>query len=514
VSARSERSEPRSANRGGTIARSAVVLAGAVLATTAFGAMPAAAATTGTTVTAGTDLARQIGAAAAWDLGLSGRGVGVALIDTGIAPVPGLPPTRMVNGPDLSFESQTPTLRYLDSNGHGTHLAGIIAGRDKSAGYRGIASGATLTSVKVASGTGAADASQVMAAVDWVVQHRNDDRQNPIRVINLAYGTNSTQTYQSDPLAFAVENAYRAGIVVVVAGGNGGQNSTRLTNPAIDPFVVSVGAVAADATATTADDTLSTFSSGSIGRKVDIAAPGESIVSLRDPGSFVDANYPAARVGTRLFRGSGTSQAAAVVSGSVALLLQQRPWLNPDQVKSILKRSATPLGGAGGSGNVGELNVARALVTDGRSNGQEFAHGRGTGSLEAARGDSHVVDGDQVLAGERDIFGPFDTTVWAAVSASGTAWRGGLWLGRRFAGDGWTGTSWAGRTWGAATWPGLSWSGQPWAPADWAGRYWNAGSWAGRYWAGDSWTGRYWASDTWTGRYWASFGWASVGWTA
>jgi serine protease AprX len=143
--------------------------AGAVFAATAFGAVPAAAGTTDQTLA---DLAQRIGVTTAWSLGLTGRGVGVALIDTGVAPVPGLPANRVVDGPDLSFESQASTLRYLDSNGHGTHLAGIIAGQDPATGYRGIASGATLTSVKVASASGAADVSQVLAAVDWVVEHQ------------------------------------------------------------------------------------------------------------------------------------------------------------------------------------------------------------------------------------------------------------------------------------------------------------------------------------------------------
>src|SRR4051812_43815604 len=107
-----------------------------------------------------------IGAGSGAAAALTGKGVGIALIDTGVAPVPGLPASRIVNGPDLSFESQDPDLRYLDTYGHGTHLAGIMVGDDASSGLRGIAPGAKLTSIKVGTASGAVDVSQVLAAID------------------------------------------------------------------------------------------------------------------------------------------------------------------------------------------------------------------------------------------------------------------------------------------------------------------------------------------------------------
>src|SRR4051794_4780568 len=137
------------------------------------------------------DVAKVIGATSTKAAGLDGTGVGIALIDTGVAPVPGLPASHVVNGPDLSFESQAPNLRYLDTYGHGTHMAGIMIGNDPAAGLRGIAPGAKLTSIKVGVSSGAVDVSQVIAAINWVVAHRNDDPANPIRVINLSYGTDA-----------------------------------------------------------------------------------------------------------------------------------------------------------------------------------------------------------------------------------------------------------------------------------------------------------------------------------
>ena len=158
-------------------------------------------------------------AATAWDAGITGNGVTVALIDSGVAPVDGLATNgKIVNGPDLSLDSQNDSLRYLDAYGHGTHMASIIAGRGNSAPsvvassdprnhFLGIAPDAQILNMKVGAADGAVDVSQILAAIDWVVQHRNDGGMN-VRVLNLSFGTNSSQAYQIDPLAFAVEVAW------------------------------------------------------------------------------------------------------------------------------------------------------------------------------------------------------------------------------------------------------------------------------------------------------------------
>src|SRR5260370_10346895 len=118
-------------------------------------------------------------------------------------------------------------------------MAGIIAGDDGSGGtFEGVAPGAHLVALKTASYSGAVDVSQLLAAIDWVVQHRDDPGMN-IRVLNLSFGTESLQSYQLDPIAFAVENAWRHGIVVVVSGGNDGTSHGSLTDPAVDPYVIS-----------------------------------------------------------------------------------------------------------------------------------------------------------------------------------------------------------------------------------------------------------------------------------
>jgi serine protease AprX len=421
-----------------------------------------------------------------WSRGWTGDGVGVALVDTGVVPVAGLTSGGVANGADLSFESQYDALRHLDTFGHGTHLAGIIAGNDGGSPldvgrFLGVAPDARLTNVKVGAADGGVDVSQVIAAVDWVVAHRNDDPAHPIRVLNLSYGTDGVQDYQVDPLTHAVENAWRAGIVVVVSGGNEGFGAGKLNNPAYDPHVIAVGAADDNGTASiTGDDTVPDFSSrGDASRRVDVTAPGRSVVSLRDPGSYIDTLYPGARVGDRFFKGSGTSQAAAVVSGAVALLLEQRPGLTPDQVKALLRQTASPmpLADAAGAG-AGQINLAAAGMTAAPAAGPSAPASTGTGSLEAARGTSHVADGDVELTGERDVMGPWNAAKWAAASTEETSWVGGRWNNRDWTGDCWCGTSWSGPSWAGRTWAGRTWAGGDWQGRTWAGRTWAGGNWS------------------------------------
>src|SRR5205085_610013 len=167
--------------------------------------------------------ATYLGAPSWWNAGYTGKGIDVAVIDSGTSPVEGLDaPGKVVYGPDLSFESQAPNLTNYDTYGHGTFMAGLIGGNDgTSGGYQGIAPDARIISLKVGTADGGADVTQVIAAIDWVVQHAHDPGFN-IRVLNLSYGTNSTQPAAVDPLAYAAEQAWKHGIVVVAAAGNSG----------------------------------------------------------------------------------------------------------------------------------------------------------------------------------------------------------------------------------------------------------------------------------------------------
>src|SRR3954454_15087475 len=442
-----------------------------------------------------------VGADTVQSRGYTGKGVGVALIDSGVVPVQGLTSGNVVNGPDLSLDNPSFQLANNDGFGHGTHMAGIIVGNDgTSTGFKGVAPGAKLLSVKVGAYDGAVDVSQVIAALDWVVQHRADNGMN-IRVINLSYGTDGVQSYQVDPLAAAVEHAWQHGIVVVVAGGNTGTTRTSLDNPATDPFVLSVGADDTKGTTGATDDVVPTFSArGSAARHVDLVAPGQSIVSLRDQGSVIDTEYPKAVVNTRFFKGSGTSQATAVVSGTVALLLQQHPTWTPDQGKAALTTTAVPLPQATAQDRgAGLVNVFAAGTAVLGTSPQAWTKSTGLGTLEASRGTKHVGSNGTDLTGEQDIIGAaWRPSVWAPASASGATWTGGSWNGTVWAGSCWCGTSWATSTWASAAWTGTDWSGQYWS-----GQYWSGQHWSGQYWSGSGWSGQYWSGQHWSGSTWS-----------
>ena len=459
-------------------------------------------------------LTKRIGAQSAWRSGITGTGVTVAMIDTGVAPVPGLDdPDKVVDGPDLSYESQRAGTRYLDGFGHGTHMAGIIAGRDAGfdprrpspSKFAGVAPGAELLSLKVATGDGGADVSQVIAAIDWVVANRRAQGMN-VRVLNLSYGTASTQSWQVDPLAAAVENAWRKGILVVVSGGNDGANQPLLM-PAIDPHVLAVGAVDHAGTALTLDDRVASFSnSGTSARRPDLLAPGKSVVSLRVPRSFADQLHPEGLVpgdsAHRYFRGSGTSQAAAVTSGAAALLFQARPSLTPAQAKAILMRTAEPLLSLDPAQGSGVVSIASAVVYARLALFLPSAPApsrvsTGLGTLEATRAGEHVVDPEtgDALVGEVDALGsPWNARAWMTAQAKDSSWIGGAWNGRT-----WTGTSWVDKKLQGVPWTGSSWNGRPWDAYAFSDDQWEARSWRGDDWAARSWREASWLARSWRG---------------
>jgi serine protease AprX len=492
------------------------------------------------------------GAADMWAAGYTGRGVDVALIDSGVVPVDGLRTAgKVVHGPDLSFEARTcqrvgykvqctaSPVKNMDTYGHGTHMAGIIAGRDDAAptsvagvtssDFVGMAPDARIVSIKVADAQGRTDVSQVIAAIDWVVQNRNKHGLN-IRVLNMSFGTDGVQDYQLDPLTFAAEQAWHAGVVVVVAAGNTGFGSEKLNNPAYDPYLIAVGGTDSQGTHDVSDDVVATWSATGDGvRNPDLVAPGQSVVSLRVGGSGLDVAYPQARIGERFFRGSGTSQASAVVSGAAALLIQQRPGITPDQVKALLTGTAQQLPAADvtaqGSGLV-DLTVAKDAATPAAV--QNFARAQGTGTIEAARGtggmtvNDQKVDGNYVVTGHRWNAGNFVAAVTSGTSWKGGAmvngvWDGGSWLGNQWFGNsgfqpslkdflgvsGLTGLTWSGLTWSGLTWSGLTWSGLTWSGLTWSGLTWSGLTWSGLTWSGLTWSGLTWSGLTWSGSDWS-----------
>jgi serine protease AprX len=442
----------------------------------------------------------QINARSLWAQGFDGSGVNVAVIDTGVAPVPELA-HKTVAVVDLSAEARVPEARFVDTYGHGTHMAGIIAGTapgittaqagNNPAWFMGVAPGAGIVSVKVADNSGAVDVSQVIAAVDWVTDNARDLN---IRVINLSYSSGANLPYTIDPLAFAVERAWRAGIVVVAAAGNDGRSEKRLSAPATDPYVIAVAA--AEPRNDGKFKVPSWATSGDGVRNPDLSAPGASIHSLRAPSSRIDLMHPEGYVSEQLFKGSGSSQAAAVVSGAVALLLDARPELTPDQVKALLVASADSR--ALNTSNprfsgAGLLDVAAAAQRPTPNAVQSWTPSNGSAPLDQARVDEMVNALGAPIVGNTTVLG----TPWEGTRWSGTRWSGGTWEGTRWSGGTWMGTRWSDSTWTGTRWSNTSWTGTRWSGTRWSNTSWTGTRWSGTRWSDSSWTGTRWSDGGW-----------------
>jgi len=461
-----------------------------------------------------------VGAKNLWKAGYTGNGIDVALLDTGVSPVPALAASdKVVVGADLSFESQTTNARYLDTYGHGTVMGSIIAGREtpKSNGatyagdnthFYGVAPDARLVSVKLGDRSGAVDVSQVIAGMDWVVANRY--RAGNIRVINLSYGARSSLNAQDDPLSWAAEAAWKSGIVVVASAGNDGETSVGLASPAFNPWIIAVGATDNKGTATAGDDAVAAFSNtgNGISRAPDLLAPGKGIIAPIPAGSQIALSYPGAKIGNGYIRGSGTSQAAALVSGAVALTLSKYPDLKPDEVKRFLMRSASTIPNVPSSmQGKGSLQLNKILSeTPPWGFVATGVTGNGTGALDRARGGNYVTINGVSLRGEVDIMGqPWNSAAMAAAAANNTAWTwNGYFNGMAWTGGGglvadssnWAGRTWAGKTWQSVTWSGKTWQGRTWATGTWSSTGWSSATWSGPV-ANVSWSGASWSSANW-----------------
>lgn len=304
-----------------------------------------------------------VDAVAAWTNPLtpsSGRGIGVAVIDSGITPHPDLG-DRVI----ISRDFNPTVVGTNDLYGHGTAVAGIIAGDGTASGgqFTGVAPRANLINLRVNDGTGAAPTSAILNAILWAVI--NKDAYN-IRVMNLSLQASVQESYQVSPIDAAVEYAWLKGIVVVVAAGNNGANSA-LYAPANDPYVITVGATDDRGTVASGDDLLAGFSTYGVTQdgfsKPDFVAPGRRIITTLAPDSGFALNYPAYLVGSQYIQLSGTSVAAPIVSGVAALYIESRPTVRPGQLKGVLLATANrlPFSGSG----AGYPDASRAIASVG-----------------------------------------------------------------------------------------------------------------------------------------------------
>jgi serine protease AprX len=474
-----------------------------------------------------------------------GSGVKVAVVDTGVDSDANITVSDRVNvSGDVAG----------DGYGHGTFMAGLVAGDD--ADFGGVAPNASIVDVQVAAADGSTDLARVLAGLQAVADLRDTDPS--VDVLMLALSAQSPLPPHIDPLTVALNRLWDAGLTVVVASGNDGAGS--VTTPATDPTLLVVGAQDELDTAVRSDDVVADFSS--YGRafgfmRPDVVAPGVSLISSSPTGSIAYTQNVASQVAPGYLKGTGTSMSAAVTAGAVAVLLAKRPELTPDQAKALVVGTAyrtealTRANGAGAGG----LNLRGALRTDldsvdlppttpapGQYGPSEEDAAVWADFAQAwAKGDIRAVAAAWAKLSPQ-------TRKWAAnawslqslvraLQSDGNTWDGRRWAGRRWAIEDWDGRRWAsdewvGRRWADAEWLETVWDGRRWAGRRWAGEdwlafawtlrvkanddsieeMWDSESWEGRRWADLNWVGRRWAFDAWSGRRWADFAWDGRRW--
>ena len=283
--------------------------------------------------------------------------------------------------------------------------------------------------------------SQVIQGIGWAVVHQ---QQYNIAVLSLSLGVETTGSYINDPLSAAVEVAWASGLTVVVAAGNSGAGD--VTSPGDDPYVLTVGAADNTSSINPAAATVPTWSSSATFAgysKPNVLAPGVSVVSLRAPGSTIDTDFPAARVGTGYFRGSGTSMSTAITAGLAAIVTARHPNATPDDVKGALVSTARAVPAAPTAS--GEADLAAALNAGGSAKWVQ--------SFPTAL--PHLVFGWQN--------GPWQGSRWQSA-----AWQGSRWQGSRWQDNSWI--VWTQMTdWLGSRWQGSRWQGSRWQTSGWGG---------------------------------------------
>jgi serine protease AprX len=365
---------------------------------------------------------------------LDGSGIGVAVVDTGVKKHDDLDLDRLVRVQVVADDGGY----TIDQYGHGTHVAGIVAGNGTASSdllsfrtFKGIAPRARIVSIRALRGDGTGRTSDIISAIDWAIANKATYN---IRVMNLSLGHPVFESYRTDPLCVAVRSAYAAGIVVVTSAGNdGGVGSGfgTITSPGNDPTAITVGAMDDRNTVDRSDDVLAWYSSKGPTLidyvvKPDLVAPGTRIVSLRAPSSYLDTNYHQFTLKIKDYRLdpvygendgayytlSGTSMAAPMVAGAAALMLQQEPGLSADTVKARLMVSATKDSNLVFETGAGYLDVDAALKAQGYA-----STSLSPTAVLASDGSIYVGDTSLIWGGESLIWGgESESIIWGGES--------------------------------------------------------------------------------------------------
>ncbi|MCJ7700300.1 MAG: S8 family serine peptidase, partial [Anaerolineales bacterium] len=412
-----------------------------------------------------------LGVRQVWEMGLRGEGVGVAVIDSGIfmdrdfSEIPGKPQMRIDKA--VSFNGDTTT----DIYGHGTHVAGIVGGNGTASGefYSGIAPKVNFINLKISDEYGMAYESDTVEALKWALD--NKEAYN-IRVVNLSINSTVESSYNESPIDVALEILWFNGIVVVASSGNkgpdGGYNTVNAA-PANDPFVITVGSSDEHGTSDRADDSIAPFSSlgttsdGFI--KPEINAPGVNIISVLASASDWEAMAPdRVLVDGEYFRISGTSMAAPMVTGAVALLLQSEPDLTPDQVKYRLTHATGWLDGTP------YLDVFSLITTPTTESANQ---GIKPHDLLAKMA---MIAYWASAEGEENI--DWDAVNWNAVNWNAVNWNAVNWNAVNWNAVNWNAVNWNAVNWNAVNWNAVNWNAVNWNSVNWNAVNWNSVTWS------------------------------------
>ena len=402
------------------------------------------------------------------DGGPDGAGVGVAVVDSGVSTTSDLGSSRITGWKDFVNNQPQP----YDDAGHGTFVAGLIAG-DGTASlpldqggtatvqYRGVAPEADIVGIKVLDSTGEGRSSTVMAGIMWAVAHK---RQYNIRVMNLSLGSDPVAPSEYDPIAQAVEWAWKKGITVVCAAGNEGETGPGgILSPGDSPYVITVGAT------DSAYDAVTDYSS--VGptlwdeyAKPDLVAPGTKLVSMRVPGSYIDTNFPENLVPVTDYdtdpenaepsylRLSGTSTSAPVCAGVAALMIGEDRRLSPDDVKVRMMSTADPVAGVSRfKQGAGRLDAAGALDSTLRSHGYALSQ--------------DVGDGTTILTD--DDYANWDQVAWSKYGWTKFRWTKFRWTKFRWTKFRWTKFRWTDVDWTKFRWTDVAWTKFRWTKFRW-----------------------------------------------
>ena len=377
----------------------------------------------------------------------------IAVVDSGIDPSMPDVAGRVIASVDLS--TATPNSPG-DGRGHGTFVASVAAGA--AAGHAGAAPGANLVSVDVLNDDGMGWTSDVIAGADWILAHKDE---YGIRIANFSLNGSSDSSFMFDPLDKAVERLWLAGVTVVAAAGNYGENGVEgivKYAPGNDPFVITVGAADLAGTVDPSDDFAAPWSAYGFTydgfRKPELGASGRYMVGAVPASATLTSERPDNVVAPGYMQLSGTSFATPVVAGSAAHVLAAHPEYTPDEVKAALMVTARPTSAAPYSLGVGEADAVLAATVDGP-----------------------LPNPNAALENYLATDGTFDSDAWQSAAQSDANWNTANWNQANWNAANWNAANWNQANWNTANWNQANWNTANWNQANWNQANWNAANW-------------------------------------